>query len=229
MAAGVRARGGAGERGYRSLEPAPGNLAAPGTKMRVLLADDNFDMRGYVQRVLAEHFTVEAVSDGQAALDVVRERLPDLVLSDVMMPVMDGLELTRALREDPRTRDVPIILLSARAGESATVEGLQAGADDYVVKPFGARELVARIEGAVRVARAESARRSALKRVSEILESTSDAFFSLDSAWRFTVVNAGYERTSQTRREDVIGQVFWDVFLGTRDPRCATGTSTTAP
>ena len=201
-----------------SLQPVPGSLAAPGSKMRVLLADDNLDMRGYVQRVLADRFTVEAVVDGQAALDVVHERLPDLVLSDVMMPVMDGLELTRALREDPRTRDVPIILLSARAGESATVEGLQAGADDYVVKPFGARELVARIEGAVRVARAESARRSALKRVSEILESTSDAFFSLDSAWRFSVVNANYERTTQTRREDVIGQVLWDVFPGTRDP-----------
>ena len=97
-----------------------------------------------------------------------------------MMPIMDGIALTRALREDPRTRDLPIILLSARAGESATVEALQAGADDYVVKPFGARELVARIEGAVRIARAETARRTALSRVSEVLESTSDGFFSLD-------------------------------------------------
>lgn len=201
-----------------SLATLSANVTASARKLRVLLADDNADMRGYVQRVLAERFDVEAVGDGQAALDVAQEHLPDLVLSDVMMPIMDGIALTRALREDPRTRYVPIILLSARAGESATVEALNAGADDYVVKPFGARELVARIEGAVRIARAESARITALKRVSEILESTSDGFFALDSAWRFTSVNAAHERMTLTSGEEVIGEVFWDVHPGTRDP-----------
>ncbi len=200
------------------LHRAPEITPAPGQRVRVLLADDNLDMRGYVQRVLADNFTVEAVADGQAALAAARERLPDLVLSDVMMPVMDGLALTRALRNEARTRNVPIILLSARVGEGATVEGLRAGADDYIVKPFGARELVARIEGAVRVARAEHARRSALERVSEILESTSDGFFSLDDAWRFTAVNASYERSTQTRRAEVMGRVFWEVCPGARDP-----------
>ena len=198
--------------------PVPALPAASLRAVRVLLADDNADMRGYIQRVLADHFTVETVANGQLALAAARARLPDVVLSDVMMPVMDGLALTRALREDPRTREVPIILLSARAGENATVEGLQAGADDYIVKPFGARELVARVEGAVKIARAEFARRRALERVSEILESTSDAFFSLDRDWRFVVVNASYQRMSRTRREDVIGLSFWDVFPATREP-----------
>ena len=186
--------------------------------VRILLADDNEDMRGYVQSVLADHFTVETVADGRSALAAARERRPDVVLSDVMMPVMDGIALTRALRADPRTREVPIILLSARAGESATVEGLQAGADDYIVKPFGARELVARIEAAVKIARAEYARRRALERVTEVLESTSDGFFSLDCDWRFAVVNASYERITQRRREEVIGLRFWDVFPAMRDP-----------
>jgi PAS domain S-box-containing protein len=213
---------GAAARGHdkpaAGLNSTPPITPAPGPRVRVLLADDNVDMRGYVQRVLADHFLVEAVADGQAALDAARERLPDLVLSDVMMPVMDGLALTRALRAEPQTRHVPIILLSARVGEGATVEGLQAGADDYIVKPFGARELVARIEGAVRFARAELARRQVLERLSEVLEATSDGFFVLDSAWRITGANASYERISHTRREDVIGQVLWDVFPALRDP-----------
>src|SRR6185503_11829259 len=104
------------------------------------------DMREYVTRLLRARWDVEAVSDGHAALAAVRARPADLVLSDVMMPGLGGFELLRALRADPSTRDVPVILLSARAGEESRVEGLQAGADDYVIKPFSARELVARVE-----------------------------------------------------------------------------------
>jgi hypothetical protein len=89
--------------------------AAPGG--RILLADDNADMRDYVGRLLREHWTVEAVADGRAALEAARRHVPDLVLSDVMMPGLDGFELLRALRADPRTSTVPVILLSARAGE----------------------------------------------------------------------------------------------------------------
>jgi signal transduction histidine kinase len=201
-----------------SLREAPASAPPAEARARVLFADDNADMREYVRRILAEHFVVEAVADGKAALDAARERPPDLVLSDVMMPVLDGLALTRALRGEPRTRHVPIILLSARAGESATVEGLRAGADDYLVKPFGARELVARVEGAVRVARAEVERRRALERVSEVLEATTDGFFTLDSAWRITGGNASYERMTQTLRDEVLGRVLWEVFPGTADP-----------
>jgi len=110
-------------------------------------------MREYVKRILARHWTIEAVQDGAAALAAARERAPDLVLTDVMMPEMNGFELLQALRADPRTREIPIILLSARAGEESRVEGLEAGADDYLVKPFSARELTARVGAHLELAR----------------------------------------------------------------------------
>ena len=128
--------------------PAEAAMAA-----RVLLADDNADMRAYLRRLFGARYAVEAVADGAAALAAAQARPPDLVLADVMMPRLDGFALLRALRADPRTREVPIILLSARAGEEAHMEGLDAGADDYLVKPFSARELLARVEAHLRLAR----------------------------------------------------------------------------
>jgi signal transduction histidine kinase len=123
---------------------------------RILLADDNADMRNYLVRLLQGRWTVEAASNGVAALEAARRSPPDLVLTDVMMPLLDGFGLLRELRADPRTRAVPVILLSARAGEEATTEGLQAGASDYLIKPFSARELLARVEGTVKTARVAS-------------------------------------------------------------------------
>ena len=122
-----------------------GGAVNPAVRGRVLLADDNADMRDYVHRLLSPHFIVESVSDGQQALDQALENPPDLVLSDVMMPILDGFGLLKALRADPRTSTLPVILLSARAGEESRVEGIEAGADDYLVKPFTARELLARV------------------------------------------------------------------------------------
>ncbi|WP_375759515.1 ATP-binding protein [Corallococcus exercitus] len=137
--------------------------APPGvTRGHVLLADDNADMRDYVRRSLEGRFTVTAVADGRSALALARERPPDVVLSDVMMPGLDGFALLRELKADPRTAHVPVILLSARAGEEAKVEGLNAGADDYLVKPFGARELVARLEATVSGAQARAQREELL-------------------------------------------------------------------
>ena len=120
---------------------------------RVLLADDNADMRDYVRRLLSGSYEVEAVADGEAALAAARLRRPDLVLSDVMMPGLDGFELLQALRADPGTASIPVILLSARAGEESRVEGLKAGADDYLIKPFSARELIARVGTHLEMAR----------------------------------------------------------------------------
>lgn len=124
---------------------------------RVLLADDNADMRDYVRGLLAQHWIVDAVGDGAAALDAARARRPDLVLTDVMMPRLDGVALLRALRADDATRSVPVILLSARAGEESRIEGLGAGADDYLVRPFSARELVARVNAHLDLARVRQA------------------------------------------------------------------------
>lgn len=113
---------------------------------RILVADDNADMRGYLVRLLTGRgWVVEAVADGGAALAAARRRPPDLVLSDIMMPGLNGIELAAALRRDPQFTEVPIILLSARAAEEARVEGLETGVDGYLVKPFSARELLARI------------------------------------------------------------------------------------
>ncbi|MDB5104832.1 MAG: chemotaxis protein CheY [Fibrobacteres bacterium] len=112
---------------------------------RILLAEDNRDMRDYVARILEENWKVEPVANGAEALASALACPPALILSDVMMPDMDGFRLLKALREDARTAGIPSILLSARAGEEATVEGLISGADDYLVKPFSSRELLARV------------------------------------------------------------------------------------
>jgi signal transduction histidine kinase len=135
---------------------------------RVLLVDDNADMRDYVGRLLSQRWHVEAVGDGEAALRAAREHPPDVVLTDVMMPVLDGFGLLRALRSDERTRDVPVIMLSARSGEDSRIEGLEAGASDYLVKPFSARELVARVQAqlaAVAARRLEDEHRRRLQRL----------------------------------------------------------------
>jgi signal transduction histidine kinase/DNA-binding response OmpR family regulator len=112
---------------------------------RILLADDNADLREHVTRLLGPYWDVETAVDGAAALELAVRQQFDLVLTDVMMPGLDGFGLIAGLRADPRTRDVPIVVLSARAGEESAVEGLSAGADDYLVKPFSTRELVARV------------------------------------------------------------------------------------
>ncbi|MBD1848966.1 ATP-binding protein [Leptolyngbya sp. ST-U4] len=118
----------------------------------VLLVDDNTDMRQYLSRILSEYVQIQAVADGASALAAAQAQVPDLILSDVMMPGLDGFQLLQALRSDPRTREVPIILLSARAGEEAIVEGLKAGADDYLIKPFSAQELISRVNAHLQMA-----------------------------------------------------------------------------
>ena len=123
------------------LSPSP-SASSPA---RIFLIDDNADMRHYLHRLLSEFYQVEVFTEGAAALNAARASTPDLVLSDVMMPGMDGFELLKQWRHDPQTREIPMLLLSARAGEAAAVEGLSAGADDYLVKPFSVRELLARV------------------------------------------------------------------------------------
>ena len=134
-------------RGFRADAP------TASMRHRILLADDNADMRDYVVRLLGTQYDVRAVPDGETALQVIHAERPDLLLSDVMMPRLDGFGLVSAVRADPRLRDIPVILLSARAGEEAQVEGLDAGADDYLVKPFAARELLARVRSNLELAR----------------------------------------------------------------------------
>jgi PAS domain S-box-containing protein len=146
------------------------------SRSRVLLADDNADMRNYVQRLLADRYDVVAVSNGRDALESALRRTPDLVITDVMMPEMDGFELLASLRANERTKTLPVLLLSARAGEESRLEGLHAGADDYLVKPFSAKELSARVEAHLSLARmrqeADQARRLSEVRLRLALEAT---------------------------------------------------------
>jgi signal transduction histidine kinase/CheY-like chemotaxis protein len=145
-----------GQAALSDVSVAPAADQSAPDSARILLADDNADMRAYVERLLSARYTVEAVADGATALEVARTRPPDLVLADVMMPGLDGFGLLRALRSDPRTAALPVVLLSARAGEEARVEGREAGADDYLVKPFSARELVASVGAHLTLARARA-------------------------------------------------------------------------
>ncbi|HUX86782.1 MAG TPA: histidine kinase dimerization/phospho-acceptor domain-containing protein, partial [Chloroflexota bacterium] len=135
---------------------------------RILLADDNADMRDYVRRLLNQRYEVEAVGDGRVALAAAQARRPDLVLTGVMMPNLDGFGLLQKLREDPGLSTIPVILLAARAGEEAHVEGLQAGADDYLIKPFSARELIARVEAHLALSRQ---RRASELQIAQLLAS----------------------------------------------------------
>jgi PAS domain S-box-containing protein len=119
--------------------------SAPSERGRILWAEDNADLREYVRRLLDKHYDVIAVCNGAEALASLRVSPPDLILTDIMMPELDGIELLRAVRADARTQHIPVILLSARAGHEAAIGGLDAGADDYLVKPFTAREMMARV------------------------------------------------------------------------------------
>jgi len=135
------------------LLPVPGPPTESADRPRILVADGNADMRQYLARLLAEQYEVEMVADGQSAISAALQRPPHLILSDVMMPVVDGFELLKAVRADERTRRIPVVMLSARAGEESRVEGLEAGADDYLIKPFSARELLARVSARLEIAR----------------------------------------------------------------------------
>jgi signal transduction histidine kinase len=160
-----------------SIEPASPPPPAPGSdtrrQPRVLVVDDNADMRSDLVRLLSCRFRVETAEHGAIALEMARADPPDLVLSDVMMPVLDGFALLRELREHPRTSHLPVVLLSARTGEESVLEGLDTGADDYLMKPFSARELIARVHTHVEMARLRRQWSSELERANSELEAFS--------------------------------------------------------
>jgi PAS domain S-box-containing protein len=185
-------------------------------RARVLWADDNADMRDYVRRLLSERFEVEAAPDGRAALDAARARPPDLVLADVMMPRLDGFGLLRELRADARLASIPVILLSARAGEEARIEGVGAGADDYLIKPFSARELLARVDAHVRIDRQRKHAEAALREREHDLQVVIDAMPALisyvDADGRYRFANRSYEEWFGLARQDVVGRAMSEVL-----------------
>jgi PAS domain S-box-containing protein len=196
-----------------------------GKLARVVLVDDNRDMREYVERLLARNYDVTSLEDGEQALAAIRNHPPELVLTDVMMPRLDGFGLLSHLRADPRTATIPVVMLSARAGEEARSEGMEAGADDYLVKPFTARELMARVGAHIAMyrLRSELTSREQQQRViaeaaeaqyRDILESISEGFVFVDHAWTVRYMNHQSEVLSGRRVDDVVGKLLWEEFPG---------------
>ncbi|WP_290051957.1 SpoIIE family protein phosphatase [Amycolatopsis solani] len=169
--------------------PRPAEISAA-VPARVLVADDNADMREYLTRLLRDaDYVVTTAVDGRKALEAARTDPPDLVISDVMMPGLDGLALVAELRGDARTAAVPVLLLSARAGQEAAIEGLQAGADDYLVKPFAAAELLARVRANVELARL---RNHHARWRTALVDSLQEAFFVCDEHGSVVEINATF-------------------------------------
>lgn len=173
---------------------------------RVLLADDNADMREYVKRLLSVAYEVDVVNNGVQALASVIKHPPDLVISDVMMPEMNGFELVRELKKSDDTAQIPLILLSARAGEEATIEGLDAGADEYLVKPFAAKELLSRVRSAIKLAKT---RRMAARNMYHVFMQTPVAVAVLKgNAFVFELINNKALEIVGKRHDEVINRPF---------------------
>jgi PAS domain S-box-containing protein len=216
-AAGSDAEPGASRQAGAAVGPALLGPAATGAApARILLADDNADMRRYLQHLLEQRYEILAVADGEAALHAVHAHQPDLVIADVMMPRLDGFALLRRLRADPHTSSTAVILLSGRGSEEARVACLAAGADDYLTKPFGARELLARVEGTlalVRLRREAGRREEELRaEVANVLASMAEGFMAFDAEWRIIYFNAAAEQDSRTPRAEVLGRNYWEAF-----------------
>ena len=206
----------AGESASGFYDPAEKATGEP--REAVLVVDDNADMRAYLAHLLAPAYKVHTAVDGASAIDMARCLRPALILTDIMMPGVDGFGVLRAVRNHPALRNTPVIMLSARAGEEARIEGLDAGADDYLVKPFTARELLARVSSHIRIARLrdEAAQRESRlraeaelerRRLEEVLAQLPAAVGLLtgpDHRWKY--VNDHYVRaTGRRSRTDFIG------------------------
>jgi signal transduction histidine kinase len=207
------------DRFSRSRVPAQAGAA------RVLIADDNGDMRSYLRTLLGGTFAVTTVADGETAWEAILREAPDLVLTDVMMPRLDGFGLLERVRGAEATRSIPIILLSARAGEEARLEGLRAGADDYLVKPFNARELFARVNAQItltqlrresfeRERKLEQEKRIANERAAAVLEAMSDGYCALDGDLRILAINPAASLGYAKLTRDQIGKRLWDAVPG---------------
>jgi len=195
----------------------------PEMRASVLLVDDNRDMREYLERLLKRRYRVISASNGMEALVAVRADPPDLVLTDIMMPELNGFEFLRALRSDSATATIPVILLSARAGDEAESEGLEAGADDYLVKPFTARELMARVGSHISMyrLRLELMRKeqdlrlkaeAAEHKYRSILESISEGFLLVDRNWCVGYANEQWAAQGGLKQSEAIGKLLWDLF-----------------
>jgi PAS domain S-box-containing protein len=196
-------------------EPAEEAPVGQGTRKRIVLADDNADMRDYVRRLLAVTHEVVTVADGREALEEVRARRPDMLVSDVMMPGMNGIDLIRTVRADPSLRTLPVLLLSARAGEESRLAGLDVGADDYLTKPFSARELIARVRVQLHLAdlreEAREATAASERLYRQLIEGAQDGIVVGDGEGVATLVNTAARRMFGYVEESFVGRPVSDL------------------
>jgi len=189
----------------------PADAAAGAARATILVADDNNDMRAYVQALLSPYYTVRACADGEAAFAMALADPPDLVLSDVMMPKLDGFGLVAKIRGHATLHELPVMLLSARAGEEARVEGLQAGADDYLAKPFAAAELLARVQHQVAHAHARQRERALAEQASrgeayfrDLVDASPMMLWRIDDSGQTIYLSERwYEYTGRTPQQDL--------------------------
>src|SRR5579862_4335 len=168
-------------------------------KTRILLVEDESLLRGHLARVLADEYIVDTAGNGKEALESVMRSAPALVVTDIVMPHIDGIELLKALRNAEATRMIPVLLISGRAIHEQRIEGYKEGADGYLAKPYTEQELRACIGSLLLSAhrREEAARREAIAQTEQqalaeraaLLESITDAFYALDRECRFTYLN----------------------------------------
>src|SRR5687768_17990214 len=187
---------------------------------RILLVEDEEAMRTHLAELLADEFDVETAADGEQALIAVVRSRPELVITDIVMPLLDGVELVRLLRETPSTSTIPILLTSGRAPDELRIEGFEMGADSYLAKPYSGRELRARIRTMLQserkrhqAARLEGIELAAAERAA-LLESITDSFYALDEQDRITYANQRALDFFGRGRDELLGASVWTLVPG---------------
>jgi PAS domain S-box-containing protein len=196
-------------------------------KPRILFVEDETAIRTHLTEALSDDYVVDSAADGAQALRALLRARPELIVTDILMPGIDGIELVRTLRSTPSTATIPILLISGRAPEELRIEGFELGADSYLAKPYTVRELRARIRAMLQTAgaREEAIRREVQTRAEQqaiteralLLDSITDGFFALDRQWRFTYVNQVALKYTNRMREQLLGRSIWDEFPNMTD------------
>ena len=199
---------------------------ATAAKPRILFVEDDITVRDHLAQKLSDEYVVDTADNGNEALLAVIRAKPSLVVSDIVMPDMDGVELLKTLRESPGTRGIPVLLISGRAADEYRIEGFDKGADGFLAKPYTERELRALIGSMLRAAklRTDAAAREARDRVEQrvlservtLFESMAGGFYALDRQWRFTYVNQRALDFFRLSRAQLMGNHYWDVIAGAR-------------
>ena len=176
----------------------------------ILVVDDNADMREHLRSILERHYRVVTASNGLNALHRMRESKPDIIISDIMMPIMNGLQFLKEVKQDKQTARIPFILLTARAGEESKLEGYETGADDYLVKPFSGLELIARVKAQIEISKKWN---ETEQRLTGLLMQAPAAIAVMEGPRHvYTLVNAQFQRMFARTNEQLIGRSIKEVF-----------------